>query len=66
MHSRQIFSDRIMSVTGLAVSLLLAAPLASAEGAAAPAAQAGTELPVRLIPNVPKNAEAYYGPTTCM
>ena len=27
MYSRQIFSDRIMSVTGLAVSLLLAAPL---------------------------------------
>ncbi|MFZ1624721.1 MAG: hypothetical protein WAU48_08050, partial [Gammaproteobacteria bacterium] len=62
MHSRQVFSNRTLSVTGLAVSLLLAAPLASAEEAAAPAAQAGTELPVRLIPNVPKNAEAYYGP----
>lgn len=68
MNSRQVFSDRILSVTGLAVSLLLGAPLALAGGedaapaAAAPAMQAGTELPVRLIPNVPKNAEAYYGP----
>jgi uncharacterized membrane protein len=30
MYSGRVFSDRIMSVTGLAVSLLLAAPLASA------------------------------------
>ena len=54
-----------MSITGVAMSLLLSAPLAlAADGAApaAPASQAGTELPVRLIPNVPKNAEAYYGP----
>jgi hypothetical protein len=29
---------------------------------AAIAAAEGPELPVRLIPNVPKNAEAYYGP----
>ena len=70
MHSRQRLSDRMMGVTSLALvpalGLLLGAPLASAEGVAAPAAQpaaqAGTELPVRLIPNVPKNAEAYYGP----
>ena len=62
MHSRQVFSDRIFSATGLAMSLLLGAPLAFAGELAAPATQAGTELPVRLIPNVPKNAEAYYGP----
>lgn len=66
MYSRQIFSVRIIRAASLGLGLLLAAPLASAEGAAAPAAQAatqaGTELPVRLIPNVPKNAEAYYGP----
>jgi len=62
MHSRQVFSDHILSAAGLAVSLMLGAPLASAGEGAAPATQAGTELPVRLIPNVPKNAEAYYGP----
>jgi Tol biopolymer transport system component len=36
--------------------------LVAASGGRQPAPAAGKELPVRLIPNVPRNAEAYYAP----
>lgn len=39
-----------------------ASPATTEASAPAPVAAAGTELPVRLIPNVPSNAEAYYAP----
>ena len=41
---------------------LLAAALAACIAPAMSAEPAGTELPVRIIPNVPKSAEAYYAP----
>ncbi len=70
MHCKHLSTGRHAGITRLAAfaaGLLLGAGQASAADgnaaatAAAPAA-AGTELPVRLIPNVPRNAEAYYAP----
>lgn len=69
MHSRHLPTGNPSGthrVAVLAASFLLgAAQVSAAETGAAKAATpaaTGTELPVRLIPNVPKNAEAYYGP----
>ena len=59
-------------ITILAGPLLAAAPAAratspdlanlSSPNEAAPAEWAGKELPVRMIPNIPESAEAYYAP----
>jgi hypothetical protein len=53
-------SVRLLGIAGLATGLTACAG-APAE-APRPSVPVGSELPVRLIPNVPKNAEAYYGP----
>jgi len=50
-----------ITAAGLVLGAGRALTADKADTAAAPA-PAGKELPVRIIPNVPKNAEAYYGP----
>jgi dipeptidyl aminopeptidase/acylaminoacyl peptidase len=51
---------RFSTVAAVAASVTLGTLVAATGGQPAP--PAGKELPVRLIPNVPRNAEAYYAP----
>jgi Tol biopolymer transport system component len=57
---------RLQSRLAMLVPALLTAALMPQDAFSADAAvepmEEGKELPVRLIPNVPENAEAYYGP----
>src|SRR4030095_7048403 len=55
-------ANRVLAVTGIATIPAVARALAIAPADQATTPARGKELPVRLIPNVPRNAEAYYGP----
>jgi TolB protein len=55
-------SGRIDVLAGIGIALAVGALLAPVRGDQAVSSATGKELPVRLIPNVPRNAEAYYGP----
>lgn len=53
----------VLAVTAAGLALVACQTVTADQAdTTAAAASAGKELPVRLIPNVPMNAEAYYGP----